>query len=377
MIFLFGYAISRHNSKEMRRLVSKNIENLPLYVAGKSIEEVEQDYGLKDVIKLASNENPFGPSPKAVEAVVRSVARLNRYPDPDGHRLRERLSQRLGVDKASIVLGNGSDEIFELMVKTFMLPGDEAIIAHPAFLLYEKMVDSAGCLCIKVPLKNMTYDLLVMGQRVSPRTKFVFINNPNNPTGTIVLRKSFEEFLNHLPQDIIVILDEAYREFVQDRECPDGKNYMDSRPYVVSVRTFSKAYGLAGLRVGYGLMSPELANYVNRIRQPFNVNLLAQVGAEAALQDDEFLQKTCKAAWNGLSYLYEELDNMGLEYIPSQANFLLVHVKTDGMRISKELLRLGVIVRSLNEYNFNDYIRVTVGLPRENKRFIKALRSVI
>ncbi len=361
----------------MRKLVSKNIENLPMYVAGKSIEEVEQDYGLKDVIKLASNENPFGPSPKAVEAIVRSVARLNRYPDPDGHRLRERLGLKLGVDKASIVLGNGSDEIFELMVKTFMLPGDEAIIAHPAFLLYEKMVDSAGCLCIKVPLKNMTYDLLAMGRKVSPKTKFVFINNPNNPTGTIVLRRNFEEFLNHLPQDTIVILDEAYREFVQHRECPDGKNYIDSRPYVVAVRTFSKAYGLAGLRIGYGLMSPELANYMNKIRQPFNVNLLAQVGAEAALKDDEFLQKTCKTVWNGLSYLYEELDSMGLEYIPSQANFLLVHVNTDGRRICKELLRLGVIVRSLSEYNFNDYIRVTVGLPRENKRFIKALRSVI
>lgn len=361
----------------MRRLVSKDIENLLPYVAGKPIEEVEKEYGLKDVIKLASNENPLGPSPKAVEAIVRNLPKLNRYPDANAHRLRDLLSQRLKVSEESMVFGNGSNEIFELLVRTFIAPGDEAIIAHPTFLLYQKILNSAGCRVVKVPLKNMTHDLLAMSQRITPKTRFIFINNPNNPTGTIVLKKDFEQFLKCVPEDVIIVLDEAYFEFVQHTDCPDGKDYINSRPYVVSVRTFSKAYGLAGLRIGYGLMNPELANYVNRLRQPFNVNLLAHVGAEAALGDDEFFQKTRKTIWEGLKFLYGELGEMDFRYIPSQTNFLLIDVKGDGRQVSQDLLKSGIIVRSLKEHGLDNYIRVSVGLPQENKRFIRAFKSVV
>lgn len=361
----------------MRRLVSKDIENLLPYVAGKPIEEVEKEYGIKDVIKLASNENPLGPSPKAVEAIVRNLSRLNRYPDANAHRLKDLLSQRLKVHKESIVFGNGSNEIFELLVKTFMVPGDEAIMAHPSFLLYQKMVNSAGCRVVKVPLKNMTHDLLAMSERITPKTRFIFINNPNNPTGTVVTKRDFEQFLKHVPDNVIIVLDEAYFEFVQHSDCPDGKDYINSKPYVVSVRTFSKAYGLAGLRIGYGLMSPELANYVNRLRQPFNVNFLAQVGAEAALREEEFFQKTRETTWEGLRYLYGELDEMDFKYIPSQANFLLIDVKGDSKQVSQDLLKSGIIVRSLREYDLDNYIRVSVGLRQENKRFIKAFKSVV
>jgi len=361
----------------MRRLVSKDIENLLPYVAGKPIEEVEKEYGIKDVIKLASNENPLGPSPKAVEAIVRNLSKLNRYPDANAHRLKGLLSQRLKVSEESMVFGNGSNEIFELLVKTFIAPGDEAIMAHPTFLLYQKIVNSAGCRVVKVPLKNMTHDLLAMSQRITPKTRFIFINNPNNPTGTIVLKKDFEQFLKCVPEDVIIVLDEAYFEFVQHTDCPDGKDYINSRPYVVSVRTFSKAYGLAGLRIGYGLMNPELANYVNRLRQPFNVNLLAHVGAEAALGDEEFFQKTRKTIWEGLKFLYGELGEMDFKYIPSQTNFLLIDVEGDGRQVSQDLLKSGIIVRSLKEHGLDNYIRVSVGLPQENKRFIRAFKSVV
>lgn len=361
----------------MRKLVTENIESLVPYVAGRPIEEVERDYGIKDIIKLASNENPLGPSPKAVEAVFHSLSKLNRYPDAHSHRLREALSERLGVKKESVVIANGSNEILELLVRTFMIPGDEAIIADPTFLLYSKVVDSAGGKTIRVPLKNLTHDLVAMKERITPKTRFIFINNPNNPTGTIVVRDDFEQFLKGVPDDAIVILDEAYFEFVRHKECPDGKDYIDFKPYVVSVRTFSKAYGLAGLRIGYGLMNSNLAHYINRLRQPFNVNMLAQVGAEAALKDEEFLQKTLKTVQKGLSFLYNEFDKMGLSYVPTQANFLIVDLKTSGSRVCQDLLKLGIIARSLNGHGLDRHIRVTVGLPEENERFVKAIKSVM
>jgi histidinol-phosphate aminotransferase len=353
------------------------IARLKPYVAGKPMEELERELGITGSIKLASNENPMGPSPKAVEAIKGALTNLHRYPDGNGYLLRGRVAEKLGVSRNNIVLGNGSNEIIELLVRAFLREGDVVIMPAPSFLMYEIVVEACGAKAVKVPLKDLSVDLEAMTPSISSGARMAFVNNPNNPTGTIVSRDAFERFLAQVPEDVILVIDEAYIEFVRDEGCPMGPDYLHSDKLVVTLRTFSKAYGLAGLRIGYGVMRQQLADLIHRVRQPFNTNSLAQVGALAALDDDTFFGKTVGMVHEGLDFLYQELDDMGLQYVPTQTNFLLIDVRQDSKGLFEQLLGRGVIVRAMNAYGYPTHIRVTVGLPEENRRFIEALKKVL
>ncbi|MBI4209408.1 MAG: histidinol-phosphate transaminase [Deltaproteobacteria bacterium] len=360
----------------MKPLVSENVASLVPYVPGKPIEEVERELGIKGSIKLASNENPFGPSPKAVSAIRKSLSQIHRYPEGDCFYLRERLAQHLGVAPEELVFGNGSNEILELFVRTFLTPGDEALLSESTFLVYGLLLQAAGIGIRRIPLKAHCYDFKAMAQAVGPKTRALFIANPNNPTGTFVRREEFKQFLKQVPPEIFIVMDEAYFEFATDPDYPDSLVYRKDRPLLITLRTFSKAYGLASLRIGYGVCSQEVASFMNRVRQPFNVNGLAQIAAVAALGDSEHVSKTVRNNQKGILFLSRELQKMKVESIPSQANFLLVKVGGSAERVYQDLLREGVIVRPMGVYDLPEFIRVTVGLPAENKRFIQALKKI-
>ncbi len=361
----------------MNLSVPEYILSLKPYSPGKPIEELKREYGIKEPVKLASNENPLGPSPMALAALQKALENLNRYPDGSGYYLIKRLSEKFGVNPGNIVLGNGSDEIIGMLTRSLLKPGDEAIMTRPSFLMYDLLVRSVDATSVHVPLKSFSIDLDGIAKQITPKTRMIFITNPNNPTGTVISAKNFESFVKNIPADIILVLDEAYIEFVRDRNCLNGFDYLNTGRPVVTLRTFSKAYGLAGLRIGYGLMPKEIAELLNRVRQPFNTNTLAQAGALAAIEDEDFLRKTLKVVHKGLSFLYSSLDNMGIEYFPTEANFFLINIKKDADEVYEDLLKHGIIVRSMTSYGYPDYIRVNVGLYDENVRFIDALEKVI
>ena len=361
----------------MKIRVSENIASLVPYPPGKPIEELERELGISGSIKLASNENPLGPSKKALEAIQGSLERLNRYPDGACYYLKEKLSSRLGIEPGMIIVGNGSNEIIELLVRTFMAPGDEAVMADPSFAVYPLVVKAAGCVSRKVALKDLTHDLDAMLGSVGEKTRMVFIANPNNPTGTVVTARQFARFMEKAPEDVIVCVDEAYREYVRSTEFPDTLRYVkEGKRPVVMLRTFSKIYGLAGLRIGYGAANAKLIDYMGRVRQPFNVNSLAQAAALAALDDTEHLERSIRNNNEGLEYLFKEVSVLGYECVPTEANFFLVRVG-DGRAAYEALLRKGVIVRPMASYGLGEYIRVTVGLPEENRRFVEAFCGVV
>jgi len=347
------------------------------YSPGKPLEELEREYGISDSIKLASNENPLGPSPLAVKAIRNAIGNLNRYPDGSGHDLVKNIAEKLGVATGNIVLGNGSDEIIGMIARAFLRPGDEAIMPYPSFLMYNIMICSAGATPVQAPLKSLCVDLDGIRDRISSRTRMIFICNPNNPTGTVVSKEDFKDFLQSIPDGVLLIVDEAYIEFVRDKNCAKGIDYLDSGIALVILRTFSKAYGLAGIRIGYGIMPQEISSLLNRVRQPFNANSLAQVGASAALEDKAFLGKTLSLVHEGLDFLYESLDRMNIKYFPTQANFFLIDVGKNADEVFEKMLRQGVIVRSMTSYGYPDYIRINVGLHEENVRFLNALEKTI
>jgi len=361
----------------MKPAVPDYILDLKPYKPGKPLEELEREYGISDSIKLASNENPLGPSPKALKAIKGALGNLHRYPDGSGFKLKRKISEKFGVDFDRVVLGNGSDEIIGMLTRAFLQPGDEVILPTPSFLMYAIMVRSAGAVPVYVPLKALSLDLEGMKSRINSNTRMVFICNPNNPTGTFISDRDFRGFLESVPQDLMVVADEAYIEFVRSAEAVSSIEYLKGGRKLVTLRTFSKAYGLAGLRIGFGVMPPEVADLLNRVRQPFNANSLAQAGALAALDDTVFFKKTLKLVHSGLDFLYRSLDNMGIEYFPSQANFFLVNVRQNADVVFEAMLKQGVIVRSMTEYGFPEFIRINVGLPAENDRFLKALAKVL
>ncbi|MGD2124701.1 MAG: histidinol-phosphate transaminase [Desulfobacteraceae bacterium] len=361
----------------MKKLTSPGIENLIPYPPGKPVEDLERELGIKGSTKLASNENPLGPSPLAVQAILKHVDNIHRYPDGSGYYLKSKLSAIFGLPQEQIMIGNGSNELIELIIRTFLMPGEYAIQAFPTFLIYEKMVTAAGGKMISVPLSHFRLDLACLSEAITPETKIVFINNPNNPTGSALLKDETIAFLKSIPQDVIVVFDEAYIDFVSDPSVVRGLDLLCQYPLMVVLRTFSKLYGLAGLRIGYGFASEKLVDYMNRVRQPFNVNNLAQMAATAALDDKEFVSRTLRTVTEGLSYLYHELDLLGLEYIPTQTNFFLIRVPLGARKAYELMLREGVIVRSMDAYGLEDYIRINVGLPEENRRFIETLRKIL
>ncbi|PKL52094.1 MAG: histidinol-phosphate transaminase [Nitrospira bacterium HGW-Nitrospira-1] len=346
------------------------------YVPGKPIEELERELGIANSIKLASNENPVGPSPKALEAIKNSLSDINRYPDGAGYYLKKALAEKLSASESicedEIILGNGSNELLDIAVRTCMQAGDEAVMAVPSFVVYSMAVQGVGGKSIQIPLKDYTHDLKAMADAVTPRTKMIFIANPNNPTGTINRKYEFARMMEEIPNNILVVLDEAYYEYVSDPDYADSMKHLHAEGNVLILRTFSKIYGLAGLRIGYGVAKKEILNDMNRLREPFNTNSIAQRAAIAALKDSEHVSHSRNINEAGKTYLYGELASLGVKYVPTEANFLYMPVEK-AMALYESLMKMGVIIRPMGPHA----IRVTIGLPEENKRFIEAFKAVV
>lgn len=363
---------------EREKLFRKGITDIKAYVPGKPIEDVKKEFGLTEVVKLASNENPLGPSPKALAAIREALDSINIYPDGACQALTKKLADKLKVDPEAIVFANGEDNIITLISKTFLNEGEEMIMADPSFSSFEISARAMGAKVIMVPVRpDFTTDLDAILTSVTDKTKLIYLCNPNNPTGTICTRDEVDKFLDKLPDHVIVVFDEAYHEFVDDPNYPDGLDYVRAGRNVLVSRTFSKVYGLAGIRVGYAIGHPEFIGGMKRIREAFSTNRLAQVGAAAALDDDEFLQKVTALNREGREYLYQEFDRLGLPYVKSQANFILVDTKKDIKQVFVDLQKEGVIIRPAHIWNLPTWARVTVGTKEENQKFIQALEKVL
>jgi len=357
--------------------VADHIARLRPYVPGKPIEEVQRELGLTDVIKLASNENPLGPSLRALEALVAVASGVALYPEGSAPALRRAVSQAVGMPENTLIFGNGSDEVLHLLALTFLQPSDETVQGDPSFTMYEIYATQSDAVPVKVPLTNYTHDLNAMADAVTSKTRMVFVANPNNPTGTLVRRGAVEHFLDRIPHNVLVIFDEAYGEYVSDTDKPDLRPLVLEGRNIVILHTFSKAYGLAGLRVGYGITRPEIAEILNRVRSPFNVNLPAQAAAAAAIHDTEHVARTVSLNAEGRSYFYAQFEKLGLEYVPSEGNFVLVDVGRDSREVFHALERQGVIIRAAYGMGLPNHIRVTTGTMPQNQRFIAALKEVL
>src|SRR5499427_8697984 len=338
-------------------IANEHILGIAPYEPGKPIEELEREFGLKDVIKLASNENPLPPSERVLKAIIEALPHLNRYPDGNGYYLRQALANRHGVTAEHLVLGNGSNDLIELMVHAFLRPGEEAVIPHPSFVVYPMIVQAAGGIRVVVTLKDHRLDLEAMARAITPMTKMAF--------------------MARVPDKVVVVFDEAYFEFAQGPDFPDSLQYMRQGRKVCILRTFSKAASLAGLRVGYAIADPDCTSLLNRLRAPFNVNSLAQVAALAALEDDSHILECLRMNEAGRHFLVEELTAMGVKYVPSRANFILVDVGRSGSDVFQRLLKEGVIVRPMSSFGMETTLRVTIGTPEENRRLVKALKKVL
>jgi histidinol-phosphate aminotransferase len=360
---------------DILELATPGVRGLTPYVPGKPIEELERELGITGSIKLASNENPLGPGPRALAAVQAVLPEISRYPDGAGFALKRALAAKIGVQPDQVTLGNGSNDVLELVARAFVQPGDEAVFAQHAFAVYPIATQAVGGRCVEVPARDWGHDLDAMRRAVTPRTRLVFIANPNNPTGTWIGQEALRTFLDSVPGHVIVVVDEAYFEYVDEPDFPDTVTWLPRYPNLVTTRTFSKIYGLAGLRVGYGVSSPAIAGILNRVRQPFNVNSLAQAAAVAALEDTQHLQRSRQVNRDGMRQLVAGFEQLGLPFIPSAGNFVCVEVG-DAARVNTALQRAGVIVRPLANYGMPRHLRVTVGLPEENERFLRVLTSV-
>lgn len=364
----------------MKAQVPENIKSIVPYPPGKPIEELEREYGVKNSIKLASNENAWGSSPKAIEAIRKALGNLHRYPDGSNYYLVQAIAEKVGFSPDEVVVGNGSDEIIEFLVKAYVENGDEVITSHPSFLMYQKVVQVRGGVNKILPLKGMHHDLEAILASITDRTRLIFLDNPNNPTATAITPVDLYTFLSKVPETVIVVLDEAYVDFMDSEVQVDVYSLIHNskgRCGVVALRTFSKAYGLAGIRVGFGLMSAEIAGYLHRVRQPFNVNQLAQVAAIAALQDTEFYQKTLQGTREGKAWLQKEVEKLGCISYSSQTNFFLIDVKGDATVLYEAMLHKGVIIRSMKAYGYTNVIRITVGTTEENSRFVSTLATCL
>lgn len=364
-------------------LANPGVQQLTPYSPGKPLEELEREYGVTDAVKLASNENPLGPSPKAMEAVKQAVDELHRYPDGNGFVLKQALSAKLGVEQKQITLGNGSNDVLELIARTFVMPGEEVLFSAHAFAVYPIVTQAVNGVMKIAPANPadhpMPYghDLQAMAALISDKTRVIFIANPNNPTGTWLQRDELYNFIKQVPQRVIVVVDEAYFEYVEEAEYPDATQWLGEFSNLVVTRTFSKIYGISAARIGYGLSHPEVADLLNRVRQPFNVNSLAQVAAVAALGDEDFVTQAREVNQQGMAQIVAACEALSLSYIPSVGNFICIEVGDDAAGIYEGLLREGVIVRPVANYQLPRYLRVTIGTEAENQRFIAALSKVL
>ncbi len=358
--------------------INPALKNLPVYLPGRPIEEVAREYHLAadSIIKLASNENPFGPSPLAIAALQKSLGGLSLYPDGNAYYLKNKLAAKLGIDTSRLVLGNGSNEIIEFLGHALLRPGADVVVSQYCFAIYPIITKLFGANLITVPAKNYGHDLPAMLRAITPETQLVFVANPNNPTGTLAAREEVIAFVNQIPEHVILVMDEAYIEFLDDPLELAPLVQSGARNNLVLMRTFSKIYGLAGLRVGYGIACPELAAALEKIRQPFNINLAAQTAALAALDDDDHVRKTRTNNFAGLQFFERALRSLGVEYVRSAANFLLVHV-FEGQRVFEDMQKQGVIVRPMGGYQLPEWIRISIGTPEQNERCLAVLKAAL
>jgi histidinol-phosphate aminotransferase len=358
-------------------IVKECVLRIRPYRPGKPIEEVEREYGISNAIKLASNENPLGPSPKAVAAMQEAAPKMALYPEDTCFYLKRDLAAHLGVPEDWLMLGNGSDEVLHCVGLAFLSPGDEVLQADPSFVMYETNTHLNGATPVVVPLKNHRFDLDAMASRLSDRTKVVFICNPNNPTGSIVTKDELSAFMEKVPPKAIVVFDEAYVEYVESPSFPDTLEYVRQGRNCVVARTFSKIYALAGLRVGYGIAPPHIVRYLQQVRPPFNVNTMAQVAARASLADPDQVARSRRVNSEGKRFLYAAFERMGLQYVPTEANFIWVDTRVDSRAVFEGLIRRGVIVRTGDVFGMPTFIRVTIGVQEQNQRFVEALEELL
>ncbi|MSU58031.1 MAG: histidinol-phosphate transaminase [Pedosphaera sp.] len=359
-------------------LTNRELHDLPSYQPGRPIEEVARELGLpaSDIIKVASNENPLGPSPAALEAMQRVLANLNLYPDGNAFYLKQKLAAKLNLPPANLILGNGSNEIIEFVGHAYMAPGVEVVVSQYCFAVYPLVTKLFGAKLVSVPAKNLSHDLPAMLKAITPQTRVVFVANPNNPTGTVVPKVELLRFIEQVPTNVLLVMDEAYVEFLDDAADCVSLVRSGAKPNLLLMRTFSKIFGLAGLRIGYGLAHPELIAAFEKVRQPFNINAIAQAGALAALDDSAHVQRTRENNARGLKFFTEALTQLKLEFIPSAANFILVRVG-EGQKVFEAMQRVGVIVRPMGGYQLGEWIRITVGTPEQNERCLAALKSAL
>jgi histidinol-phosphate aminotransferase len=353
------------------------IADLTPYVPGKPLSELERELGITGSIKLASNENPLGPSPRVREAIAAQVDEVGRYPDGGAYALRAAIAAHHDLDPACVTVGNGSNDVLDMIARVFLWPGRESLFSQHAFAVYPISSMAVGATLRVAPARDYGHDLGVMLTLVGAETGVVWIANPNNPTGTRLDSAELRGFLEALPSSVIAVVDEAYFEYVQASDHPDASTWLDDFPNLVVTRTFSKAYGLAALRVGYGLSHPDIADLLNRVRQPFNVDSMAQAAAIAALDDRDFLDHSVALNERGMRQLIDGLSALGLRHIPSAGNFLAVDVGRDAADVDQALLRLGVVTRPIANYGLRNHLRVSVGLPEENQRFLEAMGQVL
>ncbi|RMJ02080.1 Histidinol-phosphate aminotransferase 2 [Marinobacter litoralis] len=366
-------------SVDYQSLAVKGVQALSPYQPGKPIEELARELGLnpEEIIKLASNENPLGPSEKAMAAARKALEESCLYPDGNGFALKQALVNRFGVAMNQITLGNGSNDVLEVIARCFAGPESEVVFSQYAFAVYPLVTQAIGAKGVSVPAKDWGHDLDAMAEAVNARTKLIFVANPNNPTGTVHTADAIEAFLQRIPEHVLVVLDEAYCEFLTGEEYPDGIQLLERFPNLIVCRTFSKAWGLAAMRVGYSISSPEIADVLNRVRQPFNVNSVALAAAAAVLEDDAYLNRSREVNEAGLRQLAEGFDRIGLSFIPSVGNFIAVDVGEQSAAVYQALLARGVIVRPVAGYGMPNHLRVSVGLPDENERFLSALSEAL
>lgn len=363
---------------KLSELAPSHIRSIAPYQPGKPISELARELGLDEagIVKLASNENPLGISPLAKQAIADAMAGIALYPDGNAFELKQAICAKFGVEAAQVVPGNGSNDVLEIAARAFLAPGLEAVYSQHAFAVYPLVTQAIGAVGISTPAREFGHDLQAMRAAVTEKTRLLFIANPNNPTGTLLEKAELRAFLKNLPRHVLVVLDEAYDEYLADDRKSESISWLKEFDNLIVTRTFSKAYGLAGLRVGFALSHPAVADMMNRVRQPFNVNSMAQAAAAAALNDDDFVRRTRDLNDAGMRQMTEGLNQLGLRYIPSFGNFISFHV-ADAATVNRKLLERGVIVRPIFAYEMPDWLRVSIGLPEENARFLQAMREIL
>ncbi|ARU57508.1 histidinol-phosphate aminotransferase [Oleiphilus messinensis] len=362
---------------DYKALAVAGVQGLTPYTPGKPEDEVKRELGLEKIFKLASNENPLGPSPRAVQAIKDALPSISRYPDGSGYQLKQALSKFYGIDEKQITLGNGSNDVLELIVRAYAGPGDEVVFSQYAFAVYPLAAKAAGAVGVAVPAEGWGHDLNGIAAALTEKTKLVFLANPNNPTGTWFSESQLRAFLTKVPEDIVVVLDEAYCEYISEPDYPDGVALLQSHPNLIVTRTFSKAWGLAALRIGYAVSGSDIADILNRVRQPFNVDTLAQVAALASLADVDYLKQSIENNRAGMQQVTNRLQSLGVAYIDSVGNFVCIEVGDDAADIYQRLLLEGVIVRPVANYGMPRHLRVSIGLPEENEAFLNALETIL